>query len=91
METLLLRNITDRIEQNKASLDDYHTFEKLLNQGGLSHDFVQNYLNKAGFLDWKDFYNARLAKKNKEIVEGVVVGGLLGMATAVIINAIKSS
>lgn len=91
MDSIALRELTDKIEQNQANLDDYLRFEQLLNQGGLGHEFILNYLNKAGFRDWSDFCEARQWKKNSEIIGGVVVGGLLGMAAAVIINALQKN
>lgn len=91
MDSITLRHLADKIEQNQANLDDYFEFEKLLNLGGLNHNFILNYLNKAGFGDWEAFYQARSKKKNSEIVGGVVVGGLLGMAAAVLINALQEN
>jgi len=86
-----LEVLTQRIEQNTATLTDYKRYEMLLLNGGLTHSYIFSYLNRAGFNTWEDFV---LARRNKEMrnkdVEGAVVGGLIGLGLGLLLLGLFS-
>jgi len=91
MDAIALRNLSDKIEDNQANLEDYFQFEKHLKLGGLNENFIRGYLKKAGFRGWEDFYEARKKQRTSEVIGAVVVGGLVGMAAAVLIDSMQEN
>lgn len=86
-----LEVLTQRIEQNSATLADYKRYEFLLLSGGLTHDYIFSFLNRAGFNTWEDFISARRNKeqRNKDM-EGAVVGGLIGLGLGLLLIGLLS-
>jgi hypothetical protein len=80
-----LEALTKKIEQNTASLDDYKHYEKLLMNGGLTHNFIYSYLNRAGFNSWTDFVKARQSKQQD--VEASDIGALIGLGLGILLLA----
>ncbi len=83
-----LEVITHKIENNSAFLEDYKRYEVLLTKGGLSHDKIFTYLNRAGFNNWTDFYNERNSKVKSKNIEAGIIGGLIGLGIGLIISAL---
>lgn len=81
-----LEKLTQKIENNTASLDDYQKYENILLKGGLSQDYIHSYLNKAGFNTWEDLIRARQNKENGTSPLGAIaLGGLIGIGLGLII------
>lgn len=85
-----LEMLTNKIEKNTATLDDYKRYEHLLLKGGLSQEYIYSYLKRAGFSSWEDFVSARNDKKFSDNVGGTIVGALIGLGIALIIDALFS-
>jgi hypothetical protein len=85
-----LENITQKIEQDTATLSDYQRYELLLLQGGLTKEYIYSYLNKAGFNSWQEFIDARKDKEKKELVGAVTIGGLIGLGVGLLIKWLLS-
>lgn len=83
-----LENLTHKIEHNTATLSDYQRYEFLLEQGGLSHDYIYSYLNRAGFSSWQDLIKARKSKEKTEMLNAVAVGGLVGLGIGLLLTGI---
>ncbi|MEM1044116.1 MAG: hypothetical protein AAGI91_16015 [Bacteroidota bacterium] len=87
-----LEHLTQSIGQNAATLADYHRYEQLLLQSGLQHDYIFSHLNRAGFASWEGFIRARQDKERSSVVEGRVVGGLVGLGLGVLLySALKGA
>jgi hypothetical protein len=80
-----LELLSNKIEQNTATLDDYRRYELLLLNGGLSHDYIYSYLNRVGFNTWEDFISARQQKERDKNIEASVVGGLIGLGLGLLL------
>ena len=85
-----LETLTHKIENNTATLDDYKRYEVLLLNGGLSHDYIFSYLDRAGFKNWDEFVTVRQNKEKNQQIEAVVIGGLVGLGLALLIVALLS-
>lgn len=83
-----LERLTRKIENNSASLSDYQRYELLLEQGGLSRDYIYSYLDRAGFDTWQDLINARKNKEKRDLINAAAVGGLLGLGVGILLTAI---
>ena len=90
MITVQLKNeleaLTQKIEQNTASLEDYKRYETILTSGGLSHAYIFSYLNRAGFRTWEEFISAR----KKKTTEANTVGTLIGLGLGLLLLAALS-
>lgn len=87
-----LERLTEAIETNTASLHDYHRYEELLLQSGLSHAYIFSYLQRAGFTSWEDFWRARHDVARREQVSGTVIGGVVGLGLGVLLySALKEA
>jgi len=84
-----LENLTQKIEQNSANLEDYQRYELLLKKGGLTTTYIYSYLNRAGFNNWNELIAARKNKENKkEVSNATVVGGLIGIGLGLLLAGI---
>lgn len=83
-----LELLTQKIEYNTASLSDYQRYELLLEQGGLTHDYIYSYLNRAGFNSWQDLINARKDKEKSEMLNAVAIGGLVGLGVGLLLTGL---
>tara|TARA_B110000211_G_C13938152_1_gene490370 strand:+ start:347 stop:631 length:285 start_codon:yes stop_codon:yes gene_type:complete len=86
-----LEQLTELIENNRASLENYKRYEQILINGGLSRDFIFSYLNRAGFNSWEEFVNARQNKESevKEKKESWAVAAIIGIGIGLLISALK--
>lgn len=80
--------LSRKIEQNTASLSDYKRYETILLKGGLSHNYIFNSLNQAGFETWEQFIAARKKKEKNDDVEAGIVGGLIGLGLGMLLIGI---
>ncbi len=80
--------LSRKIELNTASLIDYKRYEAILREGGLSHDYIFQSLNKAGFTTWEQFIIARKRKEKNDDVEAGIVGGLIGLGLGLLLIGI---
>lgn len=80
-----LELLSQKIEKNTATIDDYKRYETLLLNGGLSHNYIFSYLNRAGFRTWEEFVSARQRKQSDKDSEAVVVGGLIGLGLGLLL------
>jgi hypothetical protein len=83
-----LELLSKKIEKNTANLDDYKSYETLLLKGGLTHDYIFSYLNRAGFNSWEDFVIARNKKQNNKDNEATLVGGIIGLGLGLLLLGI---
>ena len=79
-----LEVLTQKIERNTATLTDYDRYENLLQKGGLTHNYIYSYLNRAGFNTWDEFLQARKQKKNDQM-SGALVGGIIGLGIGLLL------
>lgn len=79
-----LEQLTHKIENNTATLQDYERYEALLLQGGLPLDYIYSYLDRAGFNSWEGFLAARQSKARREMIGGAIIGGLVGLGLGVL-------
>ena len=86
-----LEVLTQKIEQNTASLSDYKRYETILINAGLPREYIFSYLQRAGFTTWDDFYRARTikAQANQEKLEAIAIGGLIGIGIGLLISAMN--
>ena len=86
-----LEELTQRIEDNTATLRDYQRYESLLLHAGVPREYIYSYLTRAGFDSWEAFVEARQSKMWNEI-GGTVVGGLIGLGLGLLVyNALSES
>ncbi len=83
-----LEALTKKIEYNTAELQDYKRYELLLEQGGLTSNYIFSYLKRAGFDNWGELIEARKDKEKKETSNAVVVGGLIGLGIGLLLLGI---
>jgi len=87
-----LEVLSQKIEDNSASLTDYKRYETILLKGGMSHDYIFENLSKAGFNTWEDLVKARKRKEKRNGgIEAGIIGGLLGLALGLILVGIFGS
>lgn len=87
-----LEVLSHKIEQNTASLTDYKRYELILQEGGLSHEYIFHSLNKAGFNSWEELVEARKQKeKRNSDIEAGIVGGLVGIGLGLLLAGIFGS
>lgn len=86
-----LENLTQKIESNNATLNDYKRYEQLLVEGGLSREYIFSYLQRAGFNTWEELVQARRTKENekKERNESLTVAAIVGIGIALLISAFQ--
>ena len=82
-----LESLTKKIEQNTANLEDYKRYEVLLTSGGVNHNYIFTYLNKAGFRGWEEF----IAARQKKQTEANTVGALIGLGLGLLLIAAISN
>lgn len=80
-----IKAITERIEKDTATLDDYTRYESLLLKGGLSHEMIYSSLNKAGFNTWDEFLKARKRKERDRWEESNLIGALIGLGLGLLL------
>ena len=83
-----LELLTQKIENNSANVDDYKKYERLLTIGGLSHNTIFSYLERSGFHNWNEFYNARNNKIRSKNIEAGIIGGLIGLGLGLLISVL---
>lgn len=83
-----LEVLTQRIENNTAELKDYSRYEFLLQQGGLTSQYIFSYLNRAGFSNWNELIEARKNIEKEETSNAVVVGGIVGLGVGLLLAGI---
>jgi len=85
-----IKFLSDKIERNEATLQDYYAYEKLLIASGVDQYKIQSKLNEAGFESLEDYYNKRQAAKTlqqkREINDAAVLGALVGLGIGVLIG-----
>lgn len=87
-----LEVLTHKIEQNTATITEYHRYELLLKEGGLSSEYIFSYLRRAGFNSWQELVDARKDKEGKkETQNAVAIGGLLGLGLGLLLAGIFGS
>ena len=74
--------LSQKIEDNTASVQDYNRYEELLLNAGLQKEYILSYLKKADLKSWEDLIKARnkQGKLREENQKMNAVGGLLGIA-----------
>ena len=85
-----LELLTQKIESNTADLNDYHRYEILLKNGGLSREYIYSYLSRAGFSDWHQLIDARKAKEIEKNNSAKLVGGIVGLGLGILIAKLFS-
>ena len=85
-----LEVLTKKIENNTAELKDYKKYELLLQQGGLTSQYIFSYLNRAGFNNWNELIEARKDKEKRETSNAMVVGGIIGLGVGLLLTGIFS-
>jgi hypothetical protein len=83
-----LEVLTQKIENNTAELKDYKRYELLLEQGGLTTQYIFSYLNRAGFKNWNELIEARKDKEKRKSSNAIVVGGIIGLGIALLLAGI---
>ncbi|WP_338376495.1 hypothetical protein [uncultured Flavobacterium sp.] len=77
--------LSQKIEKNTATLEDYKRYENLLLNGGFTHDYIFSNLNRAGFWSWEEFIAARQKKEKDKDTEANIVGGLIGIGLGLLL------
>ncbi|WP_299836428.1 hypothetical protein [uncultured Tenacibaculum sp.] len=85
-----LELLTQKIESNTADLNDYQRYEILLQNGGLSREYIYSYLNRAGFNNWNDLINARKEKERAKDNNAKLIGGIVGLGLGILIAKLFS-
>ncbi|GAA4292574.1 hypothetical protein [Aestuariibaculum suncheonense] len=85
-----LELLTQKIETNTADLKDYQRYEILLQNGGLSKEYIYSYLNRAGFNDWNELLNARKEKERAKDNNAKLIGGIIGLGLGILIAKLFS-
>ena len=82
-----LEHLSNKIEINTATIEDYKRYETLLIGAGLPRDYIFAYLKKAGFNSWEDLVYARRRKEQirQERLEAAVVGGIVGLGVGLLL------
>jgi hypothetical protein len=80
--------LSQKIEQNTATIEDYKKYENLLLNGGFTHEYIFSNLNRAGFWNWEEFIAARQKKEKDKDTEANIVGGLIGIGLAILLLGI---
>ena len=84
---MCIRDSTDAIESNEATLEDYRRYEYLLQQEGLPKRYIYEYLERAGFYSWEDLVAARKSKENRNLANAAAVGGIVGLGLGLLLTA----
>jgi len=82
-----LEILSNKIERNTATLDDYKEYEHILLNSGLKRDYIYAFINKAGFNTWEEFVNARKNKQKEKNIGTAIIGGVVGLGLGLILNA----
>ncbi|MCU0439148.1 MAG: hypothetical protein MUC49_14720 [Raineya sp.] len=82
-----IRYLSQKIENNRASLEDYKRYEKLLLSQGISHDYLFTELKKAGFTTWEQFLHAKKEKQDERNLE-IATGFIAGIGIGVLLLAV---
>lgn len=85
-----LELLTQKIESNTADLNDYQRYEILLQNGGLSREYIYSYLKRAGFNNWNDLINARKQKERVKDNNAKLIGGIIGLGLGILIAKLFS-
>ena len=85
-----LELLTQKIESNTANLNDYQRYEILLENGGLSKEYIYSYLNRAGFNSWDELINARKEKERVKDNNAKLIGGIVGLGLGILIAKLFS-
>ena len=82
-----LEILSNKIERNTATLDDYKEYEHILLNSGLKREYIYTFINKAGFNNWEEFLKARKSKQNEKNIGTAVIGGIVGLGLGLILTA----
>lgn len=82
-----LELLSNKIEANTATLDDYKKYEFILLNSGLTKDYIYTFLNRAGFNNWEEFVLARTDKQKEKNIGTAIIGGIIGLGLGLILNA----
>ncbi|WP_248723847.1 hypothetical protein [Seonamhaeicola sp. ML3] len=82
-----LELLSNKIEANTATLDDYKKYEFILLNSGLTKDYIYTFLNRAGFNNWEEFALARKDKQKEKNIGTAIIGGIIGLGLGLILNA----
>ena len=96
-----IEQLSDKIQNNTANLNDYEEYEKLLIQGGYSKKIILKTLKDANIETYKELIEKRNkiyaeikqskieALERRKIVEGIAVVGLIALGLAVLFNLFR--
>ena len=94
-EVLRIDELSNKIRDNTANLNDYEEYESLLNKAGYSHEFIMSKLKEANVDSYKDLIEKRFkiasdlkqrkkdALERRKIIEGIAVVGLVAIGLAI--------
>lgn len=78
--------ISQKIDKNKAVLEDYEKYESLLLQAGIEKDEITGSMRRYGFQNYKEYLEAREKPLNKEenkVVNVRIVAALVVMSAII--------
>ncbi|PWK27046.1 hypothetical protein LV89_01858 [Arcicella aurantiaca] len=81
---MILKNL--KIDTNKAVLDDYYQYEKLLLKAGLTQEQIRAKLTEHGFNSYNQYIDARktaTTREQRNVVEVAVVAGLVVLSAII--------
>jgi hypothetical protein len=86
-DKIAINDIYPKIENNTATLEEYVTFETIVDK--FREEPVFSILTNYGYVSWEGFLehrNSELNYEQKRIVEAQIVGQLIGEALAILIK-----
>lgn len=97
-----LKNLSEKIRTNNASLQDYEDFEKLLiNSGYFEKEDIERHLKTANLTSYKELVDERIRIQNevekqnyailkqRKLIEGIAVVGIVALGLAAAYNLLR--
>ena len=80
-----IEELSQKIEVNTATLDEYYKYEELLLKAGTPKKSIEQNLKKANYKSWEDLISARnkVGRLREENLKASVVGGIVGLALGI--------